>query len=790
MNVVVNSQRFVNKLHLFIFVFVYSMGLSFGGSDALDEQNVSDDTELSKESSISSGSNISNSRNKTKIVGTTLKSYLEALHYKRIKIDDKLSKSAFNEFIKKIDYGKQFLLKSQVDDLRKKYETKFDDSMQLGDIPVVNESLKLMSGQIKKIEKIRKNVFSKPFDFNKSEFLELDPDKRNFKNTMNEIEDHWAKVFKHATINRYLTLKEEQEDKEKEEKTGKNLKKEVKKQRELLKMDIKDPEALKKELQAEDESNKKNKKDKNQKVEKLSDTQLKEKAIEAIGKKYENLFVRLLKDTEEDYLENFYNAVAGVFDPHTTYLPPKKKEDFDIDISGSLEGIGAVLQEEGSYIKVVKVVPGGAAWKQKELEVDDIIMAVAQDEKTEPVDLVDMRVDEAVRYIRGNKGTEVRLTVKKVDGSRKTIKIIRDVVRIGESYAKSSVISQKKVKGHMGYIQLPKFYRDFENGLRNCTDDVKKEINRLKKQNISGLILDLRNNGGGALEDARLLTGLFIEKGPVVQIMDYSGKVNTLADDDSSLMYDGPLVVMVNRFSASASEIVAGALQDYGRAVVVGGELTHGKGTVQTVVGLNNAPLLGLLVPDLGALKFTIQKFYRVTGSSTQFKGISPDIVVPDIFGYVDQREKDLEFALPWDEILGLKYVKWKKPLHLNELRIKSMNRQKNDSRLKKITESVDYLTSKRKETKVPLKIADVIKMEDENKKMSEKLKIEIKNEDVLVSHFEESLKSSINIQKEDEDHWKEEFKERKDEWIKQLQEDAALEEALFILHDLMVLSK
>ncbi|MEI8348455.1 MAG: carboxy terminal-processing peptidase, partial [Pseudomonadota bacterium] len=461
-------------------------------------------------------------------------------------------------------------------------------------------------------------------------------------------------------------------------------------------------------------------------ISKLTDDELWQKARDAISKKYQRFFSRLMKEEYDDYLENFFNAITTVYDPHTNYLPPKRKEDFEIDISGSLEGIGAVLQEEESYIKVVKIVPGGAAWRQKELEMGDLILSVTQQDG-ETVDLIDMRVDDAVRYIRGKKGTEVRLQVKKVDGTIKTIPIVRDVVEVGESYAKSSIIQHKNSAVKIGYIYLPKFYRDFEDGnQRNCTDDVYKEVERLKKENVDGIILDLRNNGGGSLEDARQMTGLFIKDGPVVQVKDGQGKIDLLMDNDKSIIYSGPMVVLVNRFSASASEIVAGALQDYKRAIILGGEFTHGKGTVQAVVGLNQGPILSMLGPVIGALKVTIQKFYRVTGASTQYKGITPDIIIPDPLAYLKSRERDIDYSLPWDEINKLKYNVFDGPPYdMKLLKSRADQRMAKDTAEQKIIKSVKYLAKRQDETKVSLSIEQLRKENEQNKKLAEELKQE-----------------------------------------------------------------
>ncbi|OFZ77090.1 MAG: hypothetical protein A2451_16365, partial [Bdellovibrionales bacterium RIFOXYC2_FULL_39_8] len=577
---------------------------------------------------------------KTKLLSRILKDTLETYHYRHIKINDDISEKGFEEFFKKIDYGKQFLLKSDVTGLSK-HRTKLDDEMQTGDLALLKESVKIINQRVLQADNYRKEFFKNDFDFSQKEILEIDPKKRDFAKSETELKEHWRKLFKQATLSRIFSMIEEEREAE---------------------------ETLKKNTPAKDK-----KKSSTPPEKPLSMPEKIAKARESISNKYRKVFQRILTERDDDKLELFFNSVTSVIDPHTTYMPPQRKEDFDIDISGSLEGIGAVLQEDGAYIKVVSIVPGGAAWREKELEVNDIILTVSQGTE-EPVDLEDMRVDDAVRYIRGKKGTEVRLNIKKADGTRKMISIIRDVVQIAASFAKSSVLQIKGQNIKVGHINVPKFYRDFGHAdSRNCTDDVRKELEKLKKQKVSGVILDLRNNGGGALEDAKQMAGLFIKEGPIVQVRNYANSIETLTDTDPAVVYDGPLIVLVNRFSASASEIVAAALQDYGRAIVLGGEFTHGKGTVQALLNLDQGPLMSMLNSSLGSLKVTIQKFYRITGVSTQYKGVTPDIIIPDPFGYGENREQDLDYSLPWDEVAGLHYTPWiKQKYNLGELNKKS----------------------------------------------------------------------------------------------------------------------
>jgi len=684
-----------------------------------------------------------------KLIGNILKNALETYHYRALKINDEVSQKAFLQYLKKIDGSKQFLTKQDIKDLEA-FQFQMDDEMVTGDYVLIEKSLDMLKKRTALAESLRKETFKKQFDFNGNEQVEVDPEKRDWAKDENTLKENWKLVFKQATLNKYLSLIDEQSDK------PKNAKKPTKPQKKLPP------------------------------VKKLTDAEMRAKAHDSVSKRFQKIFDRLAKEDRDDQLDNFYNAVTAVFDPHTTYLPAKKKEDFDIDITGKLEGIGAVLQEDGSYIKVVQIVPGGPAWRQKELEADDVILGVAQG-AGESVDLTDMKVDDAVRYIRGKKGTEVRLTVKKVDGTRKIISIMRDEIEVAASFAKSSVLQYKDTDAKVGYIQLPKFYRDFESSQINCTDDVKKELERLKKANVDAVILDLRNNGGGALEDARLMSGLFLGKGPVVQVKDHTGKIEVLENDDPNVFYDGPLIVLINRFSASASEILAGAMQDYGRAVIIGGDFSHGKGTVQAVLNLNQGPLLSMFGPTMGALKVTIQKFYRVTGASTQYKGVTSDVILPDLFSYVESREKDLEYSLPWDQIKAQPFSKWNKfSYNLPQLKEKSTARVKTNPRFNKIIRNLDYLNKKKKDTLVSLNLKQVQAEDVQNKKMAEELKMDEEDKNLLVTNFEDSLKAHENIRAGDMKKWQKDFEQRKDEWVKSLRQDVVLEESVMVANDIV----
>jgi carboxyl-terminal processing protease len=347
-------------------------------------------------------------------------------------------------------------------------------------------------------------------------------------------------------------------------------------------------------------------------------------------------------------------------------------------MSGRFFGIGASLRDEDGNIKIATLLTGSPAWKSGQVNVGDIILKVAQGSQ-EPVDLTGYLVEDAVKIIRGAKGTEVRLTLKKVDGSVKTVSLIRDEIVQDEKFARSVIVNTDK--GKVGYIFLPEFYADFDNPKGNrCSIDVARELIKLKEQHVDGVVLDLRNNGGGSLWDVVQMVGLFIDQGPVVQVKDRDGKPTILSDHDKSVLYDGPLAVMVNELSASASEIFAAAIQDYKRGVIIGSTSTYGKGTVQRNIALDRS--MGFTEGNsvLGTVKLTLQKFYRISGGSTQLKGVSSDVVLPDLYEYYKIREKDQPDALPWDEISKADYTPWKYAYDVNVIRNASMERIKNNS--------------------------------------------------------------------------------------------------------------
>lgn len=669
------------------------------------------------------------------VLGNILKGALENMHLSNKKIDKKLSEQAYKLYLERVDYGKQFLLASDVKELDK-FKTKFAEELESGNLQVLEATSTIMTKRIGEIEAYIKEYLAKPLDYTKKDILETDTKKRQFPKTMNELKDHWAKLMKFEVMGRIADLKDEQNGVAEDSKGKKKAKPEKK----------------------------------------LSEVEIEKEAREKVLKSYTKIFLRLKDEKRSDKLDKFYNAITRVFDPHTNYLVPEDKEDFDIDMSGKLEGIGAILREDGSYIKVERIVPGSASWKVKELEAEDIILKVGQG-KDEPVDVVDMSLRDAVKLIRGKKDTEVRLTVKKPNGLVKVIPIVRDVVEIEDSYVKGTVLELAPSKTKIGYINVPKFYRDFNdrNG-RNCTDDTRKEIQKLNKEGIEGLILDLRNNGGGALEDARMISGLFINKGPIVQVKAGTGSVEILEDKDSAIEFKKPMVVLINRFSASASEIVAAALQDYGRAIIVGGEFSHGKGTVQAVVDLDGyiSPMAKAYSP-LGALKITIQKFYRVNGSSTQYKGVTPDIILPDQFSHLETGEKFLDYSVPWSEVKPVKYTKWNEYKYdLKSLKASSQARVSKSEKFKHILDSMKWYTAQKNNTKRSLTMVDFDKQRQEIKEKTDIFKKEEENKNLMVKDMGDASATDKAA------------KEKYDDYVKTMRKDVVIDESIMILEDVI----
>ena len=559
---------------------------------------------------------------RNRLICYMLSHQLPVQHFEHKPLDDSLSRAAYDLYLRQLDPRKRFLLQADIDELNF-FQTRIDDELSQGKALLPDAGRQILATRIVQVQKIVKQLLDAGFDPNRKDFLETDPKKLTYAANETELKDRWRRSLKMEVLDSYLAAIE-------------------KKRKELAKA------GKTTRLNGAGPVNK----------------ELWHNALDKVRKRTSNYLHRLQQLTRQEHYNRFFDAVARAFGPHTNYMAPTSKEDFDIHMSGSLEGIGALLREDDGHIKVVRIIPGSAAEAQGQLQAEDTIMAVSEAD-SDPVDISDMRIREAVSYIRGPKGTEVRLTILRPDGSRLIIPIVRDVVKIEETYVKSTVLKDDTGNA-IGYIKIPGFYRDFSGGRdgkksRNVTDDTRSELYKLKQKHIKGLILDLRNNGGGSLSDAVDVSGLFLAGGPVVQVKNSQGAIRVLEDVDPNLAYDGPMIVLVNQFSASASEILAAALQDYGRALVIGGAHTHGKGTVQALMDLNRyLPLLQFKkYDDLGALKVTIQKFYRVNGGSTQYKGVIPDIVLPSMLDYLKTGEQYMDYSLPWDQVQSVITGHW-----------------------------------------------------------------------------------------------------------------------------------
>ncbi len=663
---------------------------------------------------------------RNRLIGYMLAKQLPTVHLSDKSMDDGLAQAAFTLYLNQLDFQKRFLLQKDVDQLRA-FAPYIDDNLVQGNNPLPDAGMDILGERIDQAEKMVEAILAAGVDFNASETLETDPKKLQFARDLPGLQDRWRKILKSEIIARYLELEDD----------AKKAK------------DSKGPDAL------------------------LQDARSK------VAKRYKEIFRRLRQETRQDHYDRYFNAVARAFDPHTNYIPPAGKEQFDISMRGSLEGIGALLREDDGFIKVMRIIPGSASARQGRLQAEDTILQVAQGAE-EPVDVTDMRLREAVRLIRGPKGSEVRLTVRKADGSKDVIPIVRDVVQIEETFVRSTVLKSPGGR-KIGLIYIPSFYRDFEktsNGenARNSTDDTRKEVLALKKQGVDGIVLDLRNNGGGALVDAVDIAGLFLPSGPVVQVRNSNGSIRVLNDEDPEMVYNGPLAVLVNVFSASASEIVAAALQDYRRAIVIGGPTTHGKGTVQTVLDLNdNIPLFQVSkYDDLGALKVTIQKFYRVTGGSTQYKGVEPDIVLPSILESLKSGERFLEYSLPWSRIDPVTFATSQAvPARLDAIRAASAQRVAGNEKFKAIRDEIARVQEQVDNSSISLDIDDMRKKQEEALLAKEKVGKQ------FGLFGDEGQDDSDTAEDEDD------LQPSGAAWLEEVQEDPYIQEAELIIADM-----
>jgi carboxyl-terminal processing protease len=603
------------------------------------------------------------------VLAQTIAEILETQHLRDRRLDEELSREAFAAYLERIDPGKMFLLKEHVAALRP-YEERMTDMLRSGELALAHRVTALMAQRRAAVLEIIEAHLEEPFDFAVEEFFELDPDRREFSTSEEELAERWRLMLKLQVLERVDRM-----------------------------------ETLAEALAADDDIE--DSRDIGTTLADIPDTfeEREAKARRELLSQYQGRFERMSDLTPLEPAQLFVNAIATSFDPHTVYMPPMDRENFDLNMSGQFEGIGAVLQEDDHYIRVTEVVPGGAAWRQGDLEEGDLILAVAQ-EGEEPVDVADMRLDRAVQMIRGPKDTTVILTVRKPDDRVMAISITRDVVQIEAAYARGALLDLGEDHEAMGYIRLPSFYgntrpRPGQAQERRSSEDVKRLLQMFEARGTRGVIIDLRRNGGGLLEHARDITGMFIKGGPVVKTRTSTGDTQVLADQDPNVAYRGEVIVLVDRFSASASEIVAGALQDYERALIVGTSPTHGKGTVQMMLDLDRVRRS----PDgeLGALKLTIQQFFRVSGESTQARGVVPDVLLPDPTAHIESGERYLDNAIPFSAVDPLPHARWPRSWNPEALAAQSMTRQRDREVFTRIRAYSAQLKARSERTRVPL---------------------------------------------------------------------------------------
>jgi carboxyl-terminal processing protease len=605
-------------------------------------------------------------------LSAAIRELLEQGHLLQLPADDQLSRAAFKVYLERLDPGKMFLLKGDADALAR-HADRIDDELRAGSLDLAHDGSTLFIARVDKVDAMVADLLSKPLDLTDEEYVELDPKKLEFATTEQELRERWRQRLELEVLERVASME------------GR----------------LKPKDAATVGTEAED--------DKNDDTPAVPKSQIpttpegrEAKARTDLAKAYSGRFARLRTPATLDAASDVINAVAAAYDPHTSYLPPADKANFDIQMTGSLEGIGAVLRERDHYTEVVELVPGGASWRHGRLEPGDLILSVGGD-RGEPIDVVDMRIDEVVKMIRGPKGTVVRLRVQKPTGDEETIAITRDVVVIEEAYARGALLTPPRAKHPYGYIYLPSFYGGQGDGQRTAAGDVRRLLHDMKARKVAGVVIDIRGNGGGYLGDAVEMTGLLVDKGPVVQIQDSAGRREVLDDDEKGTEFDGPVVVLVDRFSASASEIVAAALQDYGRAVIVGTGPTHGKGTVQSLIDLDRAVGNRGGAGELGVFKVTIQQFFRINGASTQREGVTPDIVLPDPAGHLETGERKLDHAIPFKKIDAAPHDRWAATWKTPDLAARSHARVAKDPTFAKITARSKLLKQRLDDTKVPL---------------------------------------------------------------------------------------
>jgi len=666
--------------------------------------------------------------NKDRLLVDLVSYVLDKLHYDPQIINDDFSIKVYDDFIHAVDSQKRFLLKSDLE-LFSQYRLSIDDQINTSEITFFNVVHETLKTRVDEVESFYNEILEVPFNFQINEEINLDYENLEYAENTNELKKIWRKRLKLSALDGYASKKE-----------------------------INDEE----------------KEDVEKKI--LSDSEIEKESRTSIANNLKDFFQFNSELERADWFSIYLNSIVTQFDPHTSYFAPEAKEIFDQNISGKFQGIGARLFKRNQQVEISEIIIGGPVWRDNLLNVGDIIIAVAQSIEEEPIEISLMKLTDATDLIKGEKGTNVFLTVKRVDGGIEQVEITRDVVELEETYAKSSII--KDDSNVYGLINLPRFYVDFADyGERNAASDIKNEILGLKSKGINGLILDLRNNGGGSLKTVVDITGFFIEKGPVVQVKSIGGRKEILRDNDPSVIWDGPLVILVNEFSASASEILAAALQDYNRAIILGSKQTYGKGTVQNVIDLNNV-ISGNTYGDLGSLKITTDKFYRVNGGSTQLEGVKSDLIFPNRYSYIDIGEKDLENPLSWDKIDPAKYDNSVKIFNYSQAITNSIDRISQNEYFSLIDQHAKLIKSKQDDKTISLDYKSYKEDREKFKSQTDKLKI---IEEFITPYLFEWNENNLNSNSS----YNDDMKEKRDRWIETLEKDIYVDEAMNLLKDL-----
>ncbi|WP_202912765.1 carboxy terminal-processing peptidase [Christiangramia aestuarii] len=667
--------------------------------------------------------------NKDKLLIDLITYVLNQGHYDAKDINDNFSANVYEDYLENLDPSKRFFYEKDIEEFDA-YKEKIDDEIKNKNIEFFNLTYNRLGKRMEEARSLYKEILSEPFDFTENEKIVTDYDNVDYVSSKEEMRQRWKEQLKFNTLITYHDLKQDEKTKKEEDSSY------------TMKTDV--------ELEKE----------------------ARETTLSNINRYYD-----FTDDLErEDYFTVYINSIVEEFDPHTFYFAPQDKDRFDIAMSGKLEGIGARLVKDSDNITITEVISGGPAWRSEEITEGDVILKVKQEDEEEAVSIVGMRLDDAVDLIKGPKDTKVTLTVrKKVMGNIEEVTLTRDVIEIEETYAKASMV--KKDGRNYGVINLPKFYFDMTDyNERNAASDIKEDIIRLKKEGMEGLVLDLRNNGGGSLKTVVDIAGMFIEEGPIVQVKSNGQRKEVLKDEDPQVLWDGPLVILVNELSASASEILAAAMQDYKRAIIIGSKQTYGKGTVQNVIDLNRW-LRNNDMGDMGALKITTQKFYRVNGGSTQLEGVKSDVVVPDRYSFVDIGEKDQENPLPWDKIDAAKYDIWNGYVGYDEAIQASKDRMSQNEQLRLIEENAKWVKSQSEESSYPLSYSEYAEAAEKDREMAKQFDA-IKDYKTDLTYkslpYEEELFVTDTV-----------LKEKRERWHESLSKDVYIEEAINVLADM-----